>query len=70
MPLIQPADIVSSMSGPLYLVPGVQMHLHYGTGVRRDLQLLDRAYWQSCKPMGEQHGAERLSNNRLPLSMA
>lgn len=29
------------MSGPLHLAPGVQTHLHYGTGVRRDLQLLE-----------------------------
>ena len=29
------------MSGPLHLAPGVQTHLRYGTGVRRDLQLLE-----------------------------
>jgi hypothetical protein len=31
----------SAMSGPLHLAPGLQTHLHYGAGVRRDLQLLE-----------------------------
>lgn len=31
----------STMNGPLHLAPGVQTHLLYGTGVRRDLQLLE-----------------------------
>jgi hypothetical protein len=36
-----PALVSCVMSGPLRLAKGAQTHLHYGAGVRRDLQLLE-----------------------------